>query len=338
MNSNTDNVSTELREIEREIDHYYQSNTLLKLPFTTAAWLLLSYAEDYMLNEQIAINSIQDVHALGSDFITELEHSMLWLYCDYEQGGVYPSDFDQNLYTASKDLFELGQKYDLVVFAYKCATDGILELELYETTIQPTQDFFNNIEYDAYNILIDPRDAEEALPLLNPPNFLMETILNSIKTDGVRFRYKLNPRIVADMILYLKPLFDRIFLLPAGWKFSRYTLEDFRKVFEAVCAIAHIHWEARQAASLLGCDNKGYLDGVYILTIDELLNRIIRYSGLSKEKVQYLLDDLTYGNSGINNPKPALQPLIRLNPKQYVIAPNIWMCSAAERNFISLIW
>ena len=71
----TDNVSDELREVEKEVDHYYKSNPLLKLPFATAAWSLLAYAEDYMLNEQSGgISSIQDIHALGSDFITELEH------------------------------------------------------------------------------------------------------------------------------------------------------------------------------------------------------------------------------------------------------------------------
>ena len=37
---------------------------------------------------------------------------------------------------------------------------------------------------------------------------------------------------VADMKTYLQPLFDKMFLLPSEWEFSRYTLGDFRKVFE----------------------------------------------------------------------------------------------------------
>ena len=47
------------------------------------------------------------------------------------------------------------------------------------------------------------------------------------------------------MKTYLRPLFDRMFLLPSEWEFSRYTLGEFRKVFEVICAIAHIHWKAR---------------------------------------------------------------------------------------------
>ena len=336
--STTDSVSPELREVEKEIDNYYKSNPLLKLPFATAAWSLLAYGEEYMLNEQIGgVSSVQDVHNLGSDFITEIEHSMSWIYHACEQNGEISISRDNNIYKASRDLFELGRKYDGIVFAYKCATDGVLELELQGSIIQPTGDFFTKIEYEAYNILIDPHEPEEALSLLNPRNSPMDTILNSVKVKGDRFRYQLNPRMVADMDMYLKPLFDRMFLLPSEWEFSRYTLGDFRKVFEAVCAIAHIHWRARQVAAAQGCENRGYLDSIYVLTYDELLTRVIRYSGVSDEKVRNVFDDLTYGNSGITSPVPALQPLIKLNLKYYAIVPNIWICSAAERNFISLI-
>ena len=86
-----------------------------------------------------------------------------------------------------------------------------------------------------------------------------------------------------------------------------------------------------------GCNNAGYLDSVYTPTYSELLRRVVRYSGVSDEKVQSIIDDLTYGNSGIKSPVPALQPLIKLNSKHYAIVPNIWICSAAERNFISLL-
>lgn len=336
--SSTDRVSPELREVEKEIDNYYKSNPLLKLPFATAAWYLLSSAEEYMLIEQMGgVGRVQDIHNLGSDFITEIEHSMSWIYCECAQGGQITFAKDNNLYKASRDLFELGRKYDLFKFAYKCASDGVLELELQGSIIQPTGEFFTKIEYEAYNILIDSRQPEEAQFELNPHNFPMGAIQHSLKVKGDRFRYKLNPKMVADMKMYLEPLFDKMFILPSTWEFSCYTLGDFRKVFEVVCAISHIHWSARHVASNLGCEDKGYLDSFYVLTFDELLNRVIRYTGLSKEKVQNVLDDLTYGNRGIKRPVPALQPLIKLNSEYYAIVPNVWICSAAERNFISLI-
>ena len=333
-----DNVSPKLRKIEKEIDNYYKSNPLVKLPFATAASYLLRSAEEYMLNEQIdGIVGIQDRHALGSDFINEIEHPVSWLHRDCEQDGEIHFAYDPDIHKASKDLFELGQKYDLIVFAYTYATDGVLELELQESTIQPTGDFFTSIEYEAYNILIDAHELQEAQPDLNPRNSPATAILDSVRVQGDRFRYKLNPRMVADMKKYLEPLFDGMFLLPSDWEFSRYTLGDFRKVFEVVCAIAHIHWTARQLAGTMGCEHKGYLDSIYVLTYGELLRRVVRYSGLSDVKVKSIFDDLTYGNAGIKRPVPALQPLIKLNSEHYAIAPNIWICSAAERNFISLV-
>ena len=336
----TDNVSPELRKIEKEIDDYYKSNPLLKLRFATAASYLLRSAEEYMLNEQInGAAGIQDLHALGSDFITELEHSVSWLHRDCEHDGEIPFAYDPDIHKASKDLFELGQKYDWFVFAYTCASgkDRVLDLELQGSTIQPIGDFFASIEYEAYNILTDPHEPEEAQFDLNPRSCPMEAILHSLKIKGDRFCYKLNPRIVTDMKTYLKPLFDRMFLLPNGWKFSRYTLGDFRKAFEAICAIARIHWTARQLAGAMGCEHKGYLDSIYVLTYGQLIRCVARGSDMSPIKVKNVLDDLTYGNRGIERPVPALQPLIKLNSKHYAIVPNIWICSAAERNFLSLI-
>ena len=122
----TDSVSPELQEVEKEIDNYYKSNPLVKLPFATAAWSLLAYAEEYMLNQYTnGVSSIQDIHALSSDFITELEHSVLWIYRKCEQGGKISYAYNSDLYKASKELFELGQKYDWFIFCiYMCQPRG----------------------------------------------------------------------------------------------------------------------------------------------------------------------------------------------------------------------
>ena len=336
----TDNVSPELRKIEKEIDDYYKSNLLLKLPFATAALYLLRTAEEYMLNEQIdGLTGIQDLHALGSDFITEIEHSMSWIYRECEQGGKISYVYNSDLYNASKDLFELGQKYDWVFFAFTCASgeDKVLDLELQGSTIQPTGDFFASIEYEAYNILVDAYEPEEAQFDLNPDDFPTTVILGSVRVQGDRFRYELNPKMVADMKKCLQPLFDRMFLLPSEWKFSCYTLGDFQKVFGTVCAIAHVHWTAHIIAVNQRVTHKGYLDSIYVLTYGKLIRCIARCSDMSPITVKNVLDDLTYGGSDIKKPIPALQPLIKLNSRSYAIVPHIWICSSAERNFTALL-
>ena len=331
----TDNVSCELRRIEKEIDNYYKSNPLLKLPFATAAWSLLTYAEDYI--SRAMTDGIQEPQLLASEFACELGHSLWWLFNTCKSEGKIPSAFDGNLHNTSKDLFELGKKYESFVFAYTCFSRDWIELNVKGSIIQPTEDFFTGMEYEVYNILIDWREPKEALSSMNIDSFLTDVIYNSLRIEGNRFRYELNTRIVTDAITYLRPIFDRMFLLPNKWEFSRYTLTDFQKVFEVICAIAHIHRRARLMAVPLGTNNRGCADNIYIMTYGELIRRVAKCSDMSPVKVQSILDDLTYGNSGVRHPDPALQPLIKLNSKHYAIVPHLWICSAAERNLTALL-
>ena len=335
--STTNELTPELKKAAEEVKNYYRSNPLLKLPFATAAWSFLAFVEDYMLIRAMQAGGIQELQLLANEFSCELGHSLWWLFDACKSEGQVPFAFDDNLYEASRDLFELGKKYESFVFAYTCSNRDWIQLKVKDFTIQPTGDFFMNMEYEAYNILIDQHEAEKALFSLNFESCPIDAIQYSLRVKDDRFRYKLSPKIVSDMITYLKPLFDMMFLLPNEWKFSRYTLGDFRKVFEAICAMANIHWQARMMAVVQGCDNIGSLDSIYVLDCNELVRRVIRYSGLPKEKVESVFDDLTYGNGGIKHPDPALQPLIKLNSESYAIVPSIWICSAAERNLTALL-
>ena len=210
-------------------------------------------------------------------------------------------------------------------------------MKVEDFTILPTGDFFTNFEYEAYNILIDTHLTEEASSSINFDNFPIDAIERSLKVQADRFRYKLNPRIVSDTIVFLKPLFEEMFSLPNEWQFSRYSLGDFRQVFEAICAIAHIHWKARRMAATQGCGSMGHLDSIYLSTCDELLRRVVRYSGVPNARVQNILDDLTYGNDSISHSELAMHPLIKLNSEYYAIVPHVWICSSAERNFTALL-
>ena len=331
----TDKLTRELRKIEKEIDNYYKFNPLVKLPFATAAWSLLAYAEQVMIEKKTQVTGTQDLHALCSDFLVDLEHSMSWLYGARKWNGHVPSVNNEDLFNVTRDLFELGKRYDWFVFAYKCASDGVLGLELQGSTIQPTGDFFTGIEYEAYNVLIDPHESEEALASANVDTFPIDVIRHSLNIQGDRFHCKLNPRMVSDMMTYLKPFFDRMFSLPSNWRFSRYSLGEFRNVFEVICAIAHIHCTARVIAANHGC--MGYVDSIYMPTCDELLRCVVDYSRVSESVVRSIFDDLSYGNRGISHPQLALQPLIKLNSEVYAIVPHLWICSTAEVNFTMLL-
>ena len=335
-----DKVSCELRKVEKEIDDCYKSNPLVNLPFATAAWSLLTFAEFENLKQVSNVSTSQELETQGDNFINELKEPMFWLFCAYQQGGQIPSAYDDGVFQASWDLFKLGKKYQWFDTAYRYASKGWIELELQGSTIQPAKEFFKRMEYQAYGRLIKAHESDEGISLINTDDFhlVADAIRASVKLKGNnRFSYKMNPRMVSDMIKTMSPGYDIAFSLPPEWQFSRYSLGDFRKVFEAILAMVSIHFRAWGIAIEKGCDNMGYLDSIYVPTCSELLRRVVRYSGVSDEKVLSIFDDLTYGNRGILHPDPALQPLIKLNSKHYAIMPSLWMSLSPERNLTVIL-
>ena len=333
-----DRLTSELRKIEKEVDHYYKSNPLVKLPFATAVWHLLAFAEEKMMLEAADYSlTSQDSATLNNNFVVGLKYPMYWLHNACEQNGQVPSTDNGNAYNASRTLFDLGWEYAWFVAAYTYANHGWIELELQGSTIQVTEDLFGDREYEAYNSLIKLHEYKDALSSMNFDNCPIDAVKHSLKVQGDRFSYKLNPRMVSDTITAMKPRYDVAFSLPSEWQFSHYTLGDFRKVFEAISAMAYIHWIARRIAMDQGCNALGHDDSIYVLIRGELLRRVARYSGVSDAKVLSIFDDLSYGNRGISHPDPALQPLIKLNSEVYAIMPLLWLTCSPERNLTVLL-
>ena len=334
---NTYELPDELQKVENEVDDYYKSNPLVKLPFATAVWSLLAYAENWMVNQAYRPLTSQESEMVGNKFVTELKDPISWLYHSCKPDGQVPFVYNRKLYQAAENLFKLGQEYAWFAAAYTYARWGWVKLELQGSTIQPTEEFFIDIEYEAYGRLIKAHQSDEAVFSVNFDNLPMDAIVHSLRIDGDRFRCKLNPKMVSDTITAMKPLSDEMFRLPSEWCFSRYSLGDFRKVFETISAMVFIHSTARKIVMNQEGIGWGYLDSIYVLTYDELLRRVIRYSGVPEAEVRSIFDDLTYGNRGILNLDIALQPLIKLNSETYAIMPQLWFLLSPERNFTVLL-
>ena len=144
----TDELTCKLREIEQEIDFYYKFNPLVNLPFATAAWSLLAFAENQMLNAHVGGRGTQDYAIIGDNLVNELKDPMCWLYSTCEPGGQAPFAYNADIYKASWDLFKLGQEYRWFVFAYTYFSRKWAELDLQGSTIQPTENLFTGMEYE----------------------------------------------------------------------------------------------------------------------------------------------------------------------------------------------
>ena len=337
----SDKLSTDLRNIEVQVDNHYKSNPLLDLPFPTAAWHLLAAAgEDLGRMVQHGPDALPNIDVAAREFHGDLEFPMCWLYTDCEQKLQVPDGRNNHHYKkAARDLFEWGKRYASFVFAYTCAYRGVFELELHGETIQPRGNVFKELEYQAYNDLLDIHATKEAYSSLdrNMNKDLQDAIKHSLKIKRDRFSYKWNPKLVRDMKRFLEPNIDRMFSLPSEWQFSSYSLGEFRQVFEAICAMAHIRWRAHFIAKSQGCRDSGYANSIYMPSCDKLLKLVVDSSGVSEPAVRRILEDLTYGNRGIKRPDLALQPLIKLNRDYYAIAPFLWIAWIPEDNLIALL-
>lgn len=337
----SDKLSTDLLSIETQLDNLYKSNPLLALPFPTAAWHLLAAAGDDLGRMfQRGPDALPSIDVSAKEFHVDLEYPMYWLHKDCEQVWQVPAGRNYDRYKkAGRDLFEWGKKYASVVFTYTCANRGVFELELKGATIQPRGDFFKELEYQAYNDLVDFHATEEAYHFLdrNMDRDLQDAIEHSLKIKGDRFSYKWNPKLVRDMKRFLEPNIDRMFSLPSKWQFSSYSLGEFRKVFEAICAMAHIHWRAHSKAKSQGCRDSGYASSIFMPSCDRLLTLVVDNSGVSEPAARRILEDLTYGNRGIKRPDLALQPLVKIHSDYYAIAPLLWIAWIPEDNLIALL-
>ena len=71
-------------------------------------------------------------------------------------------------------------------------------------------------------------------------------------------------------------------------------------------------------------------NAVLKMSLQELIARTRRYSGVSETRVVSILDYLTYGHQGQSKPDPALQPLIELNAQTIALAPTLICGSSLE--------
>ena len=118
----TDNVSCELRKVEEEVDDYYKSNLLVNLPFATAAWSLLAFAELKILGDASRQLTSQELETMGDNFVNELKSPMSWLLSACKSDGQVPFAYDDRIFQASWDLFSLGKEYQWFEAAYTYAS------------------------------------------------------------------------------------------------------------------------------------------------------------------------------------------------------------------------
>jgi hypothetical protein len=334
-----DPVDPELRTIEKEIDEYYLSNKLTKLNLSQALWTFLSVAEDSIIIPLIKSSSegkppsAQLDASLAYRYINSINYPIFWLSSSCKQNGKLKIEFNDEDYGEAMNLLKLGEDYIPVQIAFTYASMDLVNLELENNHIIKAKPIYEYWEYEAYNSLLKEK--------INYPsfdeNFPSQEISDSVKVSGNKFSYNINPKLVSKVLEFFEEEIEHRFTLPESWKFSSFSLGEFKSVYSSILAMSHIHRTARIFAIRKGCQDFGYCGGVNIIKFDDLARMIARYSDLSNSSVTSVLNYLIYGSQGIKKPDPALQPLIKINDNEVLIAPNIWIGINAERNLTVLL-
>jgi hypothetical protein len=335
MTEKQDNVSPELRTIEKEVDDYYMSNPLLNLSFSEAAWYLLAYYDDLNLIELKKSKNNYDISILTDSLIVFLKYPLYWLWKNCKSGGTPSTTYNDDYYKACHELSLLAEEYEAFVSAFTYSSKGIVELELSENRIRPKNRWDSRFDaYDRFTSTLSKENKLENIPLeFNS----LDQITSSVKVSGDNFNYKIGKRSIEAAIKYLSNHFDQAFRLPNSWEFSRYSLMEFRQIAKVLTALSFIHIVARNTAAQRGCIGMGYSNSLLLYSKSGLEWAIMKYANVTQKTALYFIDDMTYGNRGIKMPDPAIQPLIKLNQDCYAIAPFIFMGSSMERNLTILL-
>jgi hypothetical protein len=335
-----DRLSPQARAAEIEIDSAYKSNPLLRLNFAAAAWHVLAVIEESLFLPVFQGEGLtaQRHSALADRYIHTLRHPFNWLRSSCPLGGRLPTRYDESACRAAIDLVVLGRQYDRFYLAFTYASRGIMDLSVDGHVLVPDHDFLKDTQYEAYSRLAKPveRNTSEEAELYEA---LYVNIGHALQVSGNNFSVVVDPALVQLAKDFLRSRLDKRFLLPGGWRFSRYSISDFRGVYETVLSLACIQHVAHLIAAASGCGGNGFINCLLVLTKDRLLNRVTRYTGMPSQTVAEVLNDLTLGSHNIPAERgdPALQPVIPLDEKLCAVPPFLWLNGAAERNFIVLM-
>lgn len=328
-------ISTEIRAIEHEFDNAHLTNPLHGVDRPTAIWTLLSVFEDAMAKPVLRGDPPdQQRRALRQNLlINALRHPLAWLQtCS---PGRLRVGYQDDLYGHADDLLQLGRKYDAVETVFIFASRGRANLTLEGRKVIPVPLVeAADARYYAYNRFIT---ADDDIP---PPSQEFRETLASIADRVVvtaeGFRLRIDPNLVKEWMAGVAPSLAPRFHLPDEWRTTRYSLGDFRRIYQVLTSLASIQYQGRLIAVARGAPALGFADAVLRFGRDELHSRVRRYSGLDELTVGAVLEDLTYGARGISRPDPIVQPLIHLNG-DVLIAPSLILCSSPQRNHCVLL-
>jgi hypothetical protein len=330
-------IQKEIEAAEAEIDSAFASNELAALPFAQSVWTLLSVAEDmHFKNMAHSPLSAQE----GPIFIDGLLNSLTYpLRICYERAERRLASFQRLLvnehYSWAVAWLHAAEDYAQFCSIFPLYHAGQLSLNIDGFEIIPGDQQRKDLRYEVYDRFVARRDPEKEMDLDATP--IMGELRASLNISGSIFSVDFSRRLMDCLYGAYGEALEGRHSLPDSWKFSRFTLLQFRAVFTCLQLMAHAWFVARYLVVSQGTPAMAFPSAVWTPKSSLLVCLIARHTKLTKAIVAQILGYLTFGGAGVRNPDIAIQPIIDLKNGQLAISPFVLTHVNAERNLCVLL-
>jgi hypothetical protein len=323
----TNKVSSEARQVELSIDSYCESTPLTKSPLSTAAaHLLMSLEASLTLSAQTP--SLQRFSAKSDHLISGAGHATRWVHKKCRRSNRAPNHFSDLATGNAYNAIALGINYDPFYYAYTLASRGIITLTTEREEIITQGLLTESPEYEAYNRLTKPSDADqptdEIIGIANNIRSISRAgSINILSDSYTSVLHEIEQAISSSIALR--------FSLPEQWETSKYTFGEFKSTFIALCSLCVLK------ILINAVHGKGIESFIIATDIKSIAKRIAQIANTDSDKSHGVLSDLTYGSNSIVRPDIAIQPLIPVNNDTIILAPHLPICISPERNLCVLL-
>jgi hypothetical protein len=340
MNTQVDDVrvaadTAAVENAEGEIDATFAANGLKSVPYGQAVWTLLSQTEDSYIK---ALHSKSDVTEL--DIFTDIRLNALTYPLRVCHRECPPSTKLRNKliddhYQFAWDWLQLADHHYYNFHSiFPLWRRGKLNIRAEGNRLHVDVPKGEKA-YEAYNRLLQ-KDARPERTGILPHEAIGKAVLAKTSFGKDWYRVNFDPRLVEQLVSGLASFVAPRHTLPEEWAFDGFTLGQYKKVLVTLQAML---WGWMVARNLLveRLHGIGYRSAVWVISTDELSNRLARYTGLEQGTVQRVLMLMTFGAAGIRNPDIAIQPLLDLRNGYFALSPFVWLNTHAERNLCVLL-
>ena len=288
-------ATNEIVAAEAEIDEAFAQNELAALPFAKSAWTLLSVTEDHHF--KIAVVSPLD-GPQAAIYVDGLMNSLTYpLRVCHARSTKGPCQFKRELVDRDYELADawLDRAEDYAHFStiFPLYHAGRIQLEIYGKSLVPTDWSETELSYEVYDRFVSKRnpEGEEGLN----PNIVAAEIAANLRHSGGGYSLDFSRKLMLSLDLAFAEPLNRRHSLPDGWKFTAFTISQYRAVFVTLQCMAYAWFAARQIVAGKGASAMAYPSAVWTPRKGLLIALIARHTDLPKNLVSEVLRYLTFG-------------------------------------------